>query len=154
MTQSIFSSSIHIINHPIPNKVKILENILKMKEQEFAESQNMGICYLDNSLIYELFQYHLKQYGVKVRILRGWAHFMAKGSSRPSHQHTTITGIYYIKIPNNSAKLQFDDTGEGLPPVEDDFIMFDKMRPHSISRHNNEELRWAIGFECELIGKI
>lgn len=145
-----------IINKPIPNKVKILENILKMKKQEFAESQDMGICYLDVELLHELFQDHLKQYGgggdVKVRILRGWAHFMSKGSSRASHQHTTITGIYYLQIPNNSAKLKFDDTCETLPPVEDDFIMFDKMRPHSITRHNNEELRWAIVFE--LIGKI
>jgi len=140
-----------IINRPIPNKVKILEKILKMKEQEFAESQDMGICYLDNSLLQELFQDHLKQYGMKVRILRGWAHFMTKGSSRASHQHTAITGIYYIKIPENSAKLKLDDTGEVFPPVEDDFIMFGIMRLHSITQHNNEELRWAIAFECEIL---
>lgn len=64
----------------------------------------------------EMFAEHLIQYRVNIKITRGWAHFISKGGKRSVHKHTSITGLYYLHIPKNSAKLWFRSTNEMITP--------------------------------------
>lgn len=137
--------SIHL---PISGKAELMEEIDKQRLLDFAPTEVTGLVYLEASRLQKMFQKHLDALGINVKITRGWAHFMGEGAYRGVHEHTTMTGLYYLHIPENSAVMWFDDTGESVKPIEGDFIFFDEMRPHGITRHGNKEIRWAIAFEC------
>lgn len=140
-----------IINLPILDKEDVLNECRVARIRDFTPEDTLGLYYMKAERLQEMFAEHLIQYGVKVKITRGWAHFMSKGAKRASHQHTAMTGLYYLHIPKNSAKMWFDDTQEMITPEEDDFMMFEPMKPHGITEHDNLDDRWAIAFECELV---
>jgi len=139
------------INLPIADKEKFLQECIEARKRDFALTELNGLYYIDKERLQEMFQPHLDKLGNKVKISRGWAHFMAKGSKRAIHKHTMTTGLYYLHIPANSAKMWFEDTHVTVEPIEDDFVMFTPMRPHGITEHENTEERWAVAFECELV---
>ena len=142
-----------IINLPILDKELILQECQDFRKKNFSPAPECltGLYYLKAERLQMIFKEHLEQYGVDVKITRGWAHFLSNGGKRASHQHTAITGLYYLHIPKNSAKMWFDDTQEMITPEEDDFMMFETMKPHGITEHDNAEDRWAIAFECMLV---
>jgi len=148
--RSLFSSSMKIINLPIFNKDALLQEYKLARKTEFKPGDDVGIYYLDADRLQIMFKEHFELYGVKAKILRGWAHFMVKGASRNTHKHTDMTGLYYLRIPKGSGQLIINDTGEVITPAEDDFFMFEPMVAHEITPHDNEEERWAIAFECTL----
>jgi hypothetical protein len=135
----------------IEGKEELMKHIEVIRLNDFAPTEVTGLVYLDVDMLQKLFKPHFDALNIKLKITRGWAHFMGKGAIRRVHEHTTMTGLYYLHIPKNSAKMWFDDTDELIEPIEGDFILFDAMRPHGITEHKNDELRWAIAFECELI---
>ena len=141
------------INLPIPDKEAFIEECEAIKKKQMSESCDNGLFYFDAERLQTMFAEHIKQYGIPVKITRGWAHYLTKGGARAVHSHTTVTGLYYLKIPKNSSKMWFEDTKEVIEPVEDNFMIFEANRPHGITNHEGDTIRWAIAFECERIGQ-
>ena len=139
---------------PIDDPDPIIESMLRMVDTaEEYQGKDMGLIYIDSDALEILFSEHLKHikevHKKDYVIIRGWVHFMKKGSERKPHLHSSTTGLYYLKIPENSGKLYFDDTAEFIDPVEGDFHLFGRMLSHGITEHRSEYIRLAIAMELE-----
>ncbi len=136
------------VHLPIKDADILVEKILFKIKNGFMPSAPIGLIDMDRDYLQKIFQPHLDALGLHdCKISRGWAHFMREDATRPSHQHTMLTGLYYLKIPENSAKLKLEDTDEIIEPLEGDFYILPEMIDHSITVHRSKELRLAIAFE-------
>lgn len=133
---------------PIPKKVK--EEILEMARtiKPAHDATEIGLIYLDNQRMLEIFSpYMEKHFDRKLKFQRSWVHWMKKGGSRPKHQHSHWTYLYYLDIPKgDSGTLLFED-GE-FQPVEGTHVMFPKDTKHSITPNHTDVTRWAFAAEA------
>ena len=132
--------------YKIPERQEIIDLLTQRMKDNFPDEQLIGLIYLNTDDMQKIFQPIFKMLDRNFKITRIWGHFMRKGAIRNSHLHDAqFTGIYYLKIPEESAILFIGN--EPLAPIEGDFIVIPKMTDHSISEHRNEDVRLAIGMD-------
>lgn len=147
LTKKMIEGLIHA-HWQIPEREEIIAMLIKKMNGSFRPQDIIGLIYLNPREMQKVFEPIFTMIEKKFKITRVWGHFMKKGALRESHQHDApFAGIYYLKIPEGSSVLRLDDTDEILQPVENDFIVMPSMTPHSISRHESDEVRLAIGMD-------
>ncbi len=137
------------IHKVIADKENFIAYCKQRIRQKFHPKTDIGIVYLNNSEMQQKFNPFFEEMEIKAVITKVWVHFMRTNSYRQSHQHEKDTGLYYLLIPPHSAKLKFEDTDEIIDAIEDDFMIFPKLRPHSITTHTPAEDRLAVAMELE-----
>ena len=109
---------------------------------------NIGLIYLDNNAMLEIFSPYIKKYFDKnVTFKRAMVHWTKDGGSRPKHQHSHWTYLYYLDIPPGDCGNLIVD-GQVIPPIEGTHIMFPNKTYHSITPNNTKQTRWAFAAEC------
>ena len=84
-----------------------------------------------------------------------WVNAMYKGAFVGPHKHDKYGGvaIYYYKVPDNSAKFQYEmnDTFEELEVTEGMLMIHSPTLMHKVSIHDNEEPRICVvyNFTCD-----
>lgn len=132
-------------NKPIEEKEELIMEVLEMRKKSYQSNAKIGLLFLDAERINKLFQPYFKILGVDVKVVKAWFHFMTKGGERTTpHEHGNQTALYYLQIPEGSAKMFFENTKEIINPVEDDFFIFDGNIKHGITEHQSDEIRLAI----------
>lgn len=126
----------------IRDKAEFLAECIEVQKKHFKTSDLTGMYYIDVARLEDMFRDVIPN----LKILKGWALFLRKGSYRGAHKHNDMTGVYYLKAPRGSGKLWFDIMPT-IEPVEDGFHMFPPGMEHSISRHESDEDRWSIALE-------
>jgi len=136
------------IHNPIEITKEEIDAWQATKKQRSSDDNTTGIFYLDTKWVQERFQPILDKLGFgNLEITRGWVHYMRRGGFRPPHQHESITGLYYAVIPENSGRMVIDD--KEIIPVQGDFYLLPKGVQHSITKHESDELRWALAFDTQ-----
>jgi len=132
----------------IPKATK--QNLLEMAKiiKPVFDAGDIGLIYLDKEDLLKIFAPYIKRlFGMEKRFARCWLHWMKDGGSRPRHQHSAWTYLYYLDIPEGDAgSLQVD--GKTIPPVEGTHIMFPNKTYHSITPNKTKQTRWAFAAEC------
>jgi len=140
------SDEVHSVFYDIPEKEEIVKLLLQRMKDNFPDEQLIGLIYLNTDDMQKVFQPIFDMLQRKFKITRVWGHFMRRGAVRNSHLHDAqFTGIYYLKVPGDSAILLIGD--EPVDPLEGDFIVIPQMTDHSISEHRSDEVRLAIGMD-------
>jgi hypothetical protein len=143
---------------PGDSRARLIFECNKIRYEQFhPQDDRIGLCYLKEDLLQEIFGPLIEEaFGLKVKITRGWGHFMQKGSTRPVHTHNSeVSFLYYLHIPEpieQSAQMYFV-TKRGEEPAQlkqDDLWLFPGMIEHGISEHKLEEIRWAVAGECSI----
>lgn len=132
----------------IPKQTK--QNILELAKitKPATDEGDIGLIYLDKEKLQNIFKPIIKKLFEKdVNFARCWVHWMKDGGSRPRHQHSSWTYLYYLDIPEGDAGNLLID-GEIVEPVEGTHIMFPGKTFHSITPNNTEKTRWAFAAEC------
>ena len=129
-------------------KKKIME--LAIITKPIYDVGNIGLIYLDNNAMLDIFSPYIKKHFDKnVTFKRAWVHWMKDGGSRPRHQHSNWTYLYYLDIPDGDAGNLIID-GQIIEPIEGNHIMFPNKTYHSITSNNTKKTRWAFAAECLL----
>jgi hypothetical protein len=98
---------------------------------------------------------HLSTLTTGIEIKTCWVNVMYKDSFVGPHKHDKFDGvaIYYFKVPDNSAKLQYEinDVYEELEVTEGMLVLHSPTLMHKVSVHNNEEPRICVvyNFKCD-----
>ena len=132
----------------IPKETK--QNLLEMAKiiKPVTDEGDIGLLYLDKDNLLKTFgPYIKKHFGKDIKFERCWLHWMKDGGSRPRHQHSAWTYLYYLDIPEGDAGNLLID-GEIVEPVEGTHIMFPGKTYHSITPNNTDKTRWAFAAEC------
>jgi len=109
----------------------------------------------------------------KVCITDMWANVNTPGSYNKSHQHNNsfISGVYYLKVPNNSGNIFFEDTRNlwcllqasytendtfnsmevEYKPIEGMLILFPSYLSHRVDINNSDEDRISVSFNVNLV---
>ena len=95
---------------------------------------------------------------LKVKNLRAgyWFNDMPPGATTTLHTHDDddelLSGVYYVKVPENSGKLIiYDDSDKNHPetieitPTAGEFVFFKPDVRHEVGRNNSLEHRLSIG---------
>ena len=79
-------------------------------------------------------------------IMALWGNVYHKGDYTDSHDHmpAPYSFTYYVKAPDGSAPLIFDDLGETWYPKEGDLVLFPGYVKHSVPKHTIDENRISI----------
>ena len=133
---------------PIPEKTKKKILALAAKRTAATNEGDIGLIYLDREEMFEIFGPYIKKlFDKDMRFERSWVHWMKDGGSRPRHQHSAWTYLYYLDIPDGECgNIVFDD--DELKPIEGTHIMFPAKTYHSINPNNTHHTRWAFSAEC------
>ena len=133
---------------PIPEETK--QYLLKLSRDitPVFDTGDIGLVYLDKDEMMKIFgPYMIKHFKKEKKFTRAWTHWMKDGGSRPRHQHSSWTYLYYLDIPKgDSGTLVFDD-GK-LQPIEGTHVMFPRKTYHSITPNNTKKTRWAFAAEA------
>ena len=105
----------------------------------------------------------LKTEGKKVSIT-SWANVNEKGNWNFIHNHTgtDLSGVYYVKVPENSGEIVFFDPRKidtkhsffqeeqpqafGIQPEEGNLILFPSYLEHMVTPSESDETRISIAF--------
>ena len=134
---------------PLAEEVK--EELLQLAETTPPSYQeaDIGLTYLDADKMLEIFApYMKKHFGKEMKFERAWVHWMKEGGSRPRHQHSTWTYLYYLHIPEGDSGHIVFDRNEIIYPIEGTHIMFPGKTYHSITPNNTKQTRWAFAAEA------
>ena len=128
---------------------KLREELLVYLNNCKNKGFNIGLYHLDVTDMEAIFLPILeKEFGLKVRFERIWGHFTTKGGSRPFHNHTETTMVYYLDIPEGDVgSLVYEGAGEIIPKTGDLYIFPPRLR-HKITPNNTDKTRWAIASNC------
>ena len=79
-------------------------------------------------------------------IMALWGNVYHKGDYTDSHDHmpAAYSFTYYVKVPDGSAPLIFDDLGETWAPRVGDLVLFPGYVKHSVPKHTIDENRISI----------
>ena len=79
-------------------------------------------------------------------IMALWGNIYNKGDYTVPHEHmpSPYSFTYYVKVPDGSAPLIFDDLGETWYPKEGDLVLFPGYVKHSVPEHTIDENRISI----------
>ena len=144
-SREFMKTSLFRTNRPIGEKEELIKEVLEMRKKSYQPDAKIGLLFLDTERINRLFQPYFKILGVDVKVVKAWFHFMIKGGERTTpHTHGNQTALYYLQIPENSAEMFFEKTGETIKPIEDDFFIFDGNMKHGITEHQSDKIRLAI----------
>ena len=79
-------------------------------------------------------------------IMALWGNIYNKGDYTVPHEHmpSPYSFTYYVKVPDGSAPLIFDDLGETWYPKEGDLVLFPGYVKHSVPEHTIDEDRISI----------
>ena len=79
-------------------------------------------------------------------IIALWGNIYHKGDYTVSHDHmpSPFSFTYYVKVPEGSAPLIFDDLGEIWHPKEGDLVLFPGHIKHSVPEHTIDKNRISI----------
>ena len=136
---------------PLPKEVK--KQLLELSGNTIPvfDQKDIGLIYLDNDEMLKIFLPYIKKYFNKdVKFERAWTHWTKDGGSRPKHQHSHWTYLYYLDIPPGDCGNLIVD-GQVIPPIEGTHIMFPNKTYHSITPNNTKQTRWAFAAEFILI---
>ena len=75
-----------------------------------------------------------------------WGNVFSKGNHAVSHNHMPciFSFVYYVKMPEGSSQLIFDDLSSQVNLEEGDLIIFPSHLQHNVPEHNVEEERVTI----------
>lgn len=139
------------IHHPVNIPSEMFSSWEARRKSHYSVDSNIGLWEIDLEWAKNTFEPVMKENGFNLVVTRAWVHFMERGGFRQTHQHNAIkTGLYYVTVPEGSAKMILDDTNTVFEPVEGDFYILPCMISHSVTEHQSDERRWAIAFDCEL----
>ena len=133
---------------PLPENIK--EELMELSKvvKPIYDVGDVGLIYLDNKRMEEIFTPYMKKYFDKEGTFkRAWIHWMKNGGSRARHQHGHWTYLYYLEIPEGDAGSLLVD-GQVVKPIQGTHIMFPKQTYHSITPNNTKKTRWAFAAEC------
>jgi len=136
-------------HHPIDIPKEMLVSWKATRDKRYSQDLVLGLWRLDIAWATEKFDPIMKELGFDLEITDVWVHFMEKGAFRRPHDHESITGLYYVSIPENSGKMIMEETKTVIIPREGDFYLLPKKKKHSITTHESDEIRWAIAFDCK-----
>ena len=103
--------------------------------------------------------------GMRWVLTSTWANIMNKGSHHASHlhPHSSVSGVYYVSIPNGSALLKIEDPRmtslmsapirpiiQTVEPKEGMFVAFESWVRHEVAPHQNKKPRISISFNYSL----
>lgn len=83
-----------------------------------------------------------------------WFNIAGPGESTGRHNHkdeAVISGVFYLKVPENSGDLRFhlDDEGEVIVPAkEGEMVLFPADLDHSVGVNRSGEERISLAFNC------
>ena len=109
---------------------------------------------LDESLAYgaEILQVPTKELGIGF-----WFNLMLPGHVTTLHRHDDfdelISGVVYLKVPENSGNLILQPKGEDeiiLSPIAGNTIYFDPTTPHAVTQNKSDQHRLSIGMNIGL----
>ncbi|ALQ08754.1 hypothetical protein D172_012275 [Pseudoalteromonas sp. Bsw20308] len=97
-------------------------------------------------------------------ITNSWVSISSKGNYERMHSHpgSYISGVYYIKAPDNSGDIYFENLEDNMwlsqrtkrenfntvsyPAIERRLILFNSQVPHHVSQNESEHDRIALSF--------
>jgi len=145
----------------------IYANYLQLQNSEFEKQSHFFHGRYENIYINEQLIPELKQVLEKIKAHIGnliqqepdqfkfgfWLNAMEPGHVTTRHNHDdddeSISGVYYIHVPENSGKLRlFSDKTVEISPEEGCMVLFSPRLDHDVSINNSKELRLSIGFNA------
>lgn len=84
---------------------------------------------------------------------RNWANEMFEGCSGVLHQHYTNVCVFYLRVPENGADMQFEQDGqvEAANAGEGDLLIHEPLIWHSVSEHRSPISRICLVIEFEFV---
>jgi hypothetical protein len=84
---------------------------------------------------------------------RNWVNEMYRGCRGILHQHFTHVCVFYIRVPENSADMQFmeGDQVESAGAQQGDLLIHPPLVWHSVSEHCNDISRICLVIEFEFV---
>lgn len=84
---------------------------------------------------------------------RNWANEMYRGCRGTVHQHYTHVAVFYLRVPDGGADMQFEQNGEIIlaGANEGDLLIHEPLVWHSVSEHQSDTSRICLVIEFEYV---
>ena len=78
-------------------------------------------------------------------------YFNKKGDHAIVHDHWPAlwSGVYYLKVPNNSGELYFPQLKQSFMPNENQLVLFNGSTRHGVKENLNDEERICVSFNIK-----
>jgi hypothetical protein len=88
---------------------------------------------------------------MKGRIADMWGMLYKKGDHAIVHDHWPAlwSGVYYLKVPNNSGELYFPQLKQSFMPNENQLVLFNGSTRHGVKENLNGEERICVSFNIK-----
>lgn len=137
------------LKQKVPGKRKFLKEFYQEVGRTTPQDPLRIFLYYDVAKVAKLLKPIFQKLKLNVTIPQAWVHILKPDAFHTIHTHEHATGVYYLKTPENSGNIFFNDFDITIPVEEDLFILVPAKVKHSIGKNKSEKDRVAIGFAME-----
>lgn len=137
------------LKQKVKGKRKFLKEFYEKAAQTTPQDPLRIFIYYDIAKIGKLLEPVFQKLKLNVRITQAWVHILKPDGYHTIHTHEHATGVYYLKTPEKSGNLFFNDFDITIPVEEDLFVLVPAKIKHSITTNRSKDDRVAIGLAME-----
>ena len=80
-----------------------------------------------------------------------WGNLLNEGADHSPHTHSNniLSGVYYLKVPNNSGELYFPQLKQSFMPNDNQLVLFNGSTRHGVKENLNDEERICVSFNIK-----
>lgn len=137
----------------IPYLLSEKKEILEKVDEEIAHGSHSDPDRIFVNFDEKYIQAQLKELFLRLKknykVTAAWVHVLAPGAEHTMHNHSSIIGVIYLRIPDQSGNLILDRMKTFIQPRRDHFIMIPAREPHRITKNLSNRPRFALAFSLE-----